>query len=352
MTAFLAFQGEFAALAAALMWAIASVLYARLGVVLAPFWLNFAKGVIAIALIGATLLLRASLNPAGETVLSFTPWLSTNLLLLSGVIGIGFGDTCHFQALNRLGPRRALLLESLAPVLAALLAWIFLSETLSYLQVIGIILTVGGIAWVISERVPAPPTLQPSAAESGQNLVSHSRQHATSLSLAGISFGILAALGQAIGAILSRAALATTSVDPLWSTLLRLVAGLASLLIWLGFKSINNSGVTSRSTPRQTNDAQAQDQPQVLATKERPKLTWRLGLAILIPAFLGTYLGIWLQQIALKYAATGIAQTLISTSPIFVLPLVAWLGEKLSWRSLLGAILALVGIAILFQVQA
>lgn len=50
-----------------------------------------------------------------------------------------------------------------------------------------------------------------------------------------------------------------------------------------------------------------------------------LGLRLLgiisITAFFSTYLAIWLQQISLKYSPTGVAQTLSSTSPLFILPI-------------------------------
>jgi drug/metabolite transporter (DMT)-like permease len=195
------------------------------------------------------------------------------------------------------------------------LAWVILQEALSVIQIGGIVMTLGGIAWVISERVPAVTTIA-----------------ATQVSRLGLSFGLLAALAQASGVILSRSALAETAVDPLWSALIRLVAGFLSLCIWLALKSM---------VPRATS--------KTVSKPPSIPLSWRLIGAILVSAFLGTYLGIWLQQVSLKYAAAGIAQTLLSTSPLFVLPIVAGLGEKISWRSLLGAVLALVGVAILFQ---
>jgi drug/metabolite transporter (DMT)-like permease len=62
-------------------------------------------------------------------------------------------------------------------------------------------------------------------------------------------------------------------------------------------------------------------------------------------------MGIWLQQISLKYAAAGVAQTLFATSPLFVLPIVAVMGEYISLRSLLGAILAIAGVGLIFGLQ-
>jgi drug/metabolite transporter (DMT)-like permease len=73
----------------------------------------------------------------------------------------------------------------------------------------------------------------------------------------------------------------------------------------------------------------------------------RLFLLVLA-AFMGTFLGIWLQQLSLKYAVAGIAQTLSSTSPLFVLPIAILLGEQVSPRAWFGVLVTLAGIAILF----
>ncbi|HEY9735769.1 MAG TPA: DMT family transporter, partial [Trichocoleus sp.] len=227
-----------------------------------------------------------------------------SLLLTSGIIGIGLGDTAYFAAINQLGPRRALLMETLAPPLSAVLALVFLGEQLSLLAWIGIALTLLGVGWVISERVPTAHL------PGGGNL------------RRGIVLGALAALGQASGAVMSRAALAETAVDPLWSTLLRLAGGLLILAALLG----SQGRITQRIEPLKSYQL--------------------LGL-IAIAAFFGTYLGIWLQQTSLKYAPTGIAQALNSTSPLFILPMAALLGERISPRAVLGVMVALVGIWIL-----
>jgi drug/metabolite transporter (DMT)-like permease len=127
-------QGEGAALVAAALWAVSTVLFGRLGKTLQPLVLNFVKGLVAIALILLTLLWRWGQAPA-------LPPMAVMWLLLSGAIGIGLGDTAYFSAVNTLGARRALLLESLAPPLAALMAWAFLQEALSVRAWGGILLT-------------------------------------------------------------------------------------------------------------------------------------------------------------------------------------------------------------------
>jgi drug/metabolite transporter (DMT)-like permease len=171
------FRGELAALSAALIWAIASVVYISLGKQLPPLVLNLSKSAIAIVLILLTLGLRGDFLP------DTTP-AAVGLLLLSGAIGIGFGDTAFFEALNCLGVRRCLLMEALAPPLTALLALVFLGEQLTALSYLGIGLTVAGVSWVIVERAPdsEPGNFRP---------------------LRGVGFGMIAALGQAGGSVMS-----------------------------------------------------------------------------------------------------------------------------------------------------
>jgi drug/metabolite transporter (DMT)-like permease len=292
------FRGELAALSAALLWAIASCFYAGFGKQLSPMVLNLLKSGIAIALTLLTLALMGNLSPD-------MPASAVGLLCLSGVIGIGLGDTAFFESLNCLGTRRALLLEVLAPPLTALLALLFLQETLSLTNWIGILLTVGGVIWVVVERTPAVDQ---------RNL--RSRR--------GMVFGFLAALGQAIGAVLSRSALADTTVEPLWSALTRLSAGVGILLLW-------------RLIQRQPWQDFA------------PVRSRQFLLGLIVTSFASTFLAIWLQQTALKYTAAGIAQSLTATSPLFIIPISLALRERVSIRAIFGVVIALLGIWILLR---
>jgi len=139
--------GQLAALTAAAFWAVASILYHRAGAHFSALQMNLIKGAIASPLLfGMSALLGAPL------VFSAGLWL----LALSGVIGITVGDSCHFAALRRLGPWHAMLLEYLAPPLAAFMAWLFLNDGLSGIEIIGAFVTLMGVLLVVTE--PKPPT--------------------------------------------------------------------------------------------------------------------------------------------------------------------------------------------------
>lgn len=292
--------GEFAGLGAALAWAIASILFRRLGSTVPPLLLNLYKGTIAIAM----LLILLTLSGELLAPIHLRAW---GLLLLSGAIGIGVGDTAFLACLNRLGERRTLLMaETLTPPMTAIIALVFLAEFLSFAAVTGIALTVAGVAWVIVERRSGNP-------------------HDTAHQKSGILLGLLAALCQSIGAVISRDVLTETEVGPVWSSLIRIIGGIAILLLWL-------PAVRQAYFPASVRSA-------------------RLWGVIVLTTFVGTFLGIMLQQLALERTEAGIAQTLLATSSLFILPLVVWRGESVSLRAILGAALAVVGIAILFAVK-
>jgi len=78
---------------------------------------------------------------------------------------------------------------------------------------------------------------------------------------------------------------------------------------------------------------------------------WRIIFISCFASFCGTYLGIWLQQTAIKLTDAGVASTLMQTSPLFVIPLSLFLGEKVSWRAIAGVIIAITGIGLLFYLK-
>lgn len=296
-------KGEVAALAAACLWSVASVVYGLLGQRIPPMQLNLIKGIIAIALLLLIILISGELLPQVSL-------LPVCLLFLSGAVGIGWGDTAFLAAINYLGARQVLLLGTLAPPTTAIAATIFLQERLNVNAWCGILLTILGVAWVVTERTP----------NSSEVDSTHLWQ--------GIGFGLLAAITNAAGAILSRAAFANTSISPLWAALLRLSAGVLTILVWAWF---------SHSKQMIFSDPYWQSR--------------RIILGSFFAAFCGTFLGIWLQQTAIKFTSVGIASTLLQTSPLFVIPIAIGMGEKVSLRAIAGVGIAIAGIGLLFYLK-
>ena len=227
-------------------------------------------------------------------------WLS-----LSGVIGLAFGDAFLFQSYLSIGPRLGMLLLSLSPIAGALEAWVFFGETLRVGQIIGIALTLGGIIWVILEQ------------GNGKTQIS---RHA----LIGILFGILSAVFQATGYVFSKQGM-IGDFSPFQGNAIRMLA--AALV--LGLMVI----------------LQKEVKKDIGTLKANPSAIKNLAIAALI----GPVLGVSSSLLAVQHAKVGVASTLTSLSPIFMLPVSHFIfKEKLGWQAIAGTFLAMAGVAILF----
>ncbi|GAB4535766.1 MAG: hypothetical protein Fur0018_26220 [Anaerolineales bacterium] len=240
------------------------------------------------------------------------PWLAAPdrwlWLGLSGVIGLALGDAFLFQAFVWIGPRLTMLMLSLAPVLAALLAWVFLGERLAFGQVMAIILTVGGTAWVVLEP-----------RENGQpheGVPSHYGR--------GIFYGLGAAVGQAIGLIFARQGL-YGDFPALSGTLMRMLAAALALWGWTVWRG------------------QARETFRVL--RRHPEA----GRFLLAGSLLGPFVGVTLSLYAVQHIPVGVASTLTSLPPVFLLPVgYFFFHERFGWQAVLGTLMAIGGVALLF----
>lgn len=305
--------GELAALAAACMWAVAAVLFRQAGTSVSPLHLNLIKGSVATTILCLWLIVTSL-----DALLGLTA-TQLGLLLVSGAVGIGIGDTAFFAALNKLGEQQTVLLaETLAPPMTAILAFLWLAETLSLLSVAGIIVTVGGVAWVITEQKAGKQTRN-------NNPQLRWQRDWTRPVVVAILLAVLAAICQSVGAVISRQVLQENSIGPAASSLVRLVGGLMVLAIVIPLRG-------RRTTPHTT-------QGRWSATT--------LGL-VGLATLLGTLIGIVCQQTSLMYTSAGVSQTLIATSALFVLPLAILCGQRVSLRAVIGGLVAVAGIGLLF----
>ncbi|HDL01747.1 MAG TPA: EamA family transporter, partial [candidate division Zixibacteria bacterium] len=141
------FIGEAAALTTALCWAFTSLFFSEAGKLIGSFKVNNIRLLMAVSIYTVVLLLyKGSLIPETLTI-NHVIWLG-----LSGIAGLVIGDGAGFKAMVMIGPRLTSLLYSLAPVMASIIAWLFLGEALGLFDMLGISLTMGGIGWVVSER--------------------------------------------------------------------------------------------------------------------------------------------------------------------------------------------------------
>ena len=332
--------GQLAALAAALFWALATLLYNRSSLHLSAAQLNLVKGLVACPL----LIICVYLFGLGFEIQINSPALW--LLLASGVIGITIGDTCYFSALRRLGPWHTILLEYLAPPFAAILAWFFLRERLSLIEIIAALTVIAGVTYVLSEkrmgatrvsqkRIAAKPVSQKWQVQTRkvhEQMVQKQPdgpEQATArakpvLSRSGLAFAVTAAWCQAVGLVMAFHALQAFEINALQAALVRLAGGTFALTIGLLIVA-----------------------PKLLFSTKRALANSRL-LPLFTAIFFGTFLAIGLQQLAIAYVTPGIAQTLLATAPLFMLLIGIVQGKPVSARAMIGTLVALLGIALLF----
>ena len=286
-------MGILAGLVAALAWTVASSLWRGLSTSLNAIQLNGLKNAIACA---ALLPVLITLPWKGEVQ-------SLMLLLISGGVGISLGDSFYLAALKRLGTRRTLTLESLAPVAAATGGWFAMGEQLSVQGWAGALLVTISVVLVARQQPPETTRLL---------------DRTGSVQVQGLVLALLAVICGVTGAALSRTVLLSSSLTPMQSAACRLLGGLLLLLPWLRF------GVRF-----------PQPRPQ--------KTRWPRVLAATL---LGTVLGILLQQVVLQTLPLGIGITVLSTAPVMALLVARAEGDRLKPSVLLASTLAVTGVGL------
>ena len=224
---------------------------------------------------------------------------------LSGIIGLALGDAFLFQSFVSVGPRLGSLLLSLAPVFGSIIAWMFFGETLTVLQITGIVLTLAGIGWVVASHEESPDLPGGNARR-------------------GVIFGILAALGQAVGLVFSKQGMAG-DFSPFQANAIRMLAAVLFVWAWAALDGKARATIT--------------------IVRGKPRLIGLLALG----AFVGPVLGVSSSLFAIQYAEIGVASTLMALTPVIILPISYFVfKEKVGWQAIFGTVLAIAGVAILF----
>ena len=291
--------GEWAAMGTALAWTLSALAWTASGKRVGSMPVGFIR------------LLVASLYLATYGRLVRGLWLPSDapaqtwwLLSCSGFLGFFLADLCLFRAFVLIGPRLALLVQSLTPPLTALSAWAFLGERLSALDWLGMALTVTGVSWVIVGRAPSNP------------VVSAGRDLRNGLLLSGA-----AALAQAFGFILSKQGIG--QYDAVAATFIRVMTAIVCF------------GVLITLTRRWSFIGSAIHDSKAM-------------LIVLFGSMVGPFLGVTLSLVALRNCHAGVAATIIGTTPVLILPFVIFLHhEHVSIRSAVGAVLSVIGVALL-----
>ena len=234
-------------------------------------------------------------------------------MLLSGVVGYVIGDFCLFQCYIIIGSRYGQLFMTLAPLAAALMAWITLGQQMTGMSILAMFITLAGI---------------------GISVLGRGEHHKVGLKLPlnGVLFAIGAAMCQGIGLVLSKIGMdhyEATANMPEWlvpfsANFYRCVAGIIGFTLLLYFRK----GLDPL----------------------REAMHDKKGLAVaMATTVFGPFVGVGFSLMAVQYTAAGIASTLMAMTPIIILLPSYWLfHQKITWRAVAGAVISVVGVSLFF----
>ena len=239
-------------------------------------------------------------------------------MLLSGLVGYVIGDFCLFQCYIIIGSRYGQLFMTLAPLAAALMAWLTLGQQMKAMSIVAMLVTLLGI---------------------GISVLGRGEHHKVSLKLPlnGVLFAIGAAVCQGVGLVLSKIGMdhyeTTTMAEagipdwivPFSANFYRCIAGIIGFLflLWVA------NGLDHLRE----------------AMHDRKGLTVATATTIF-----GPFVGVGFSLMAVQYTSAGIASTLMAMTPIIILLPSYWLfHEKITWRAVLGAVISVCGVSLFFM---
>ena len=233
-------------------------------------------------------------------------------MLLSGLVGYVIGDFCLFQCYIIIGSRYGQLFMTLAPLSAALMAWVTLGQQMTMMSIVAMLVTLTGI---------------------GISVIGRGEHHKVSLKLPanGVLFAVGAAVCQGVGLVLSKIGMdhyQTTDMPewliPFSANFFRCVAGIIGFMLLLYWRE--------GFAPLRT------------AMHDRKGLTVATATTVF-----GPFVGVGFSLMAVQYTDAGIASTLMAMTPVIILLPSYWLfGQKITWRSVLGALISVVGVSLFF----
>ncbi|MBK9798514.1 MAG: DMT family transporter [Bacteroidetes bacterium] len=137
------YWGEIIALLTALSWSIGVFPFTEASRRMNPNAVNHFRMLLAMISLGILLMLLYRLNPK-ELFTSALPqhwfWFG-----LSGVVGLALGDYFGFTSYAILGTRLASVFSTLAPGAALILSYFMLNETINFIGILGMAITISGI---------------------------------------------------------------------------------------------------------------------------------------------------------------------------------------------------------------
>ena len=256
--------GIFSAFGATLAWTYACSIWRKQTNIYKPIEINFLKNIIAFIIFSPVIL-----------ILKYsTDYKYFLILICSGIIGIGLGDTFYLKSLNLIGTRKTLSIEALSPLIAAIAGNLFLDENLNLNAWIGIVIVTGALVKIIKKKSYL--------LDKDSNLILNDN------SLDKYIYSFLSVFCAVIAALLSRFVFLESDLAPIFTTEIRLFGSIIFLCL-----------ITKMKLRLFISNFERKEKNQFI-----------------LSVLMGTNIGILLQQIVFQSLPIGIGWTLLSTSPI------------------------------------
>ena len=292
--------GELYSVGTALCWVGTAVLFTKAGERMGSMVVNLLRMVMALVILIVVAWVTRGLPWPTDASEHAWVWLS-----ISGLVGFTFGDLCLFRAFLLLGPRLSTLMMAFAPPLAAIAGWIWLDEQLGPWQLAGMFTILAGVMWAILDRTPSAAS-----------------QATPSARRWGVVLGFCGALGQGVGLVLSKYGMG--DYEAIAANQIRVLAGMIGFAVM--FTIIGWWPRVRKSL------------------RDGPGMAYTAG-----GAFAGPFLGVTLSLLAVQHIEAGVAASIMGTTPVLIIPYMVWVGkERVGLGGVLGAVLAVAGVAVLF----
>lgn len=291
--------GELAALATACFWTVTAMSFEFASKRVGSLAVNMIRLTLAFLLLAVfTYFSRGMFLPLDASLHAWF-WLG-----LSGLIGLILGDYFLFKSYSIISSRIAMLVMTTVPPMTALIGWLLLGEIMSFLHILGMFITVGGILLAIFSRP-----------ENGKKI-------RLNYPLKGILYALIGSAGQAGGLVLSKYGMG--SYDAFAASHIRIIVaviGYAIIILVLGKGALIRKAVNDGKGMR----------------------------VIALGSFFGPFLGISFSLLAVKYTETGIAATIMAIVPILIIPpSIILFKQKFTWLEIGGAFISVAGVVLMF----
>ena len=274
-------------------WAIGSITMRDLSRKLDPFALNAPRVTVGALLLAAIAATTGRLRGYGTM-----PPEQWTLLVGSMLVGGFLGDSAYVLSIVRIGVSRAFPIAATYPALTLVLAVLLYDEPITWLLILGVLLTIVGVMAISQGRSAA------SVAELRETKAS------------GITWALAASVLWAASTAMLQPGL--RGLDALAAAAIRLPV--LALALWIA--------VAMRGS-----------WPQLA------QLTGAEWLTLVVGGLIGWGLGSLLFVMSVKTIGSAMAAVITSTSPLFALPMsLFFLKERSDWRVALGTGLAVAGI--------